>query len=158
MRRTSSIACPKGKLISFDSRKQSSLFQHHMPLTIGDTSTYYYKPRKFEPLILGREHHECGKIKNVKTSPQTKAFDKFVSAAVGDPYKDKTYTLRREESSPMRSATMLIHNKPFNSMTTPKLKYPTYDVNTLEPKGSTALSPFVDRISGFYNRKNSERF
>jgi hypothetical protein len=58
----------------------------------------------------------------------------------------------------MRSGSMLIHSKPFNSMTSPKLKSPTYDVNAEEPKGSAALSPFVDRISGFYNRKNSGQF
>lgn len=33
-----------------------------------------------------------------------------------------------------------------------------YDCELYEPKGSTALKPHVDRLTGFYNRKTPEPF
>lgn len=52
---------------------------------------------------------------------------------------------------------MVIHAKPFLSHTGPKTtKHAEFEyICGRELKGSSALKPYVDRISGFYNRKKS---
>lgn len=56
---------------------------------------------------------------------------------------------------------MIVHSTPFKNTHGNSLKKNAeydYRLNTIEPKGSHSLRPFVDRPSGFYNRKTREPF
>ena len=69
------------------------MFSHPMPLTVGDSSTYYHVDR--------RPAEQVGKVRNFSTNRgkivTTETFGKLQSNAIGDEYVDPgQYFLRRD--------------------------------------------------------------
>lgn len=105
-----------------------------------------------------------GRTKSVQINPCKSAnetFTRFISNSIGDPFTEPgTYNKSLRGTSPMLQSASVTHSGPFNTQgnrTVRKAEY-AYNDSTVEPKGSYVLRPFVDRPSGFYNRKTAEPF
>jgi hypothetical protein len=111
------------------------------------------------PHSLGKEKFEVGRTKSVVANPcrgSQEQFKQFTSTAIGDPYEEPGFFNKRLRSS----SQVQSQATPFKTRgrSTVRSSEFTHTDNSAEPKGSHKLRPFVDRHSGFYNRKTAEPF
>lgn len=111
----------------------------------------------------GKEKFEVGKTRSITNNPCKKAgatetFGKLITNAKGDPYVDPgnfNKSLRGSSSRPQTA-------KPSFKMSFPsarKVKHSEFEhFDGKDPHGSYSLNPFVQKQSGFYNRKSTQPF
>lgn len=91
-----------------------------------------------------------------------KQFTAVGSTNIGDKYQDPgRFNQNLRGGSPLQSIiNSVVHTTPFKTQGNQAVKKAElkYRENVAEPKGSQSLRPFVERMSGFYNRRGTEPF
>jgi hypothetical protein len=91
-------------------RSRFGVFSHPLPLTVGDDSTNYQKPSKFQSQInwKGRERSEVGRLRQITNNPSRgtmDTFEKLKSNAIGDTYVDPGQYILRKSYDPKNGNT-----------------------------------------------------